>query len=339
MFVEVMKVQLNKKCVWFGVFLLLSIYIGFCFFSKQSRKDAAQAKNLAKERAYFLPMKISGFSIGNVPYIIVCIEDQTITAKVDLGYQGHIALTSDIIKNLKTKKFIGRHSSYGIKGKIWESNVYELEKIHTENVSFYPVLADELCSEFQTDIHVGVQPNVSELDCGRVGWRLFQNFNLLFDCKNSIFALCDSLETLKQQGYSTNSFVEVPFLLDQGWIAFTAETEHGNLRCILDTGSTWNMLNKNILDPFNSHMVLKNDNEESYLKLNPENKDLLVFDSENILDLQVFNIGNKSFGPMTFNHIKSPVDIDAIIGMEFFEKTLVFVDFSRQKIYFFEYPK
>ena len=103
------------------------------------------------------------------------------------------------------------------------------------------------------------------------------------------------------------------------------------LRCVLDTGSTWNMLNKDLENPSNDHMILSSENADQHAVLNPENKSLLSFVPKDDLDISVFNIGGREFGPMTFNRIKSPITFDAIMGMEFFEDTLIYIDFFQGK--------
>jgi hypothetical protein len=62
----------------------------------------------------------------------------------------------------------------------------------------------------------------------------------------------------------------------------------------------------------------------------------MVFDPDDICDMQVFKIGKKDFGVVTFQKIKIPFEIDAIIGMELLDSKLVFIDFPNRKIYFYE---
>lgn len=339
MFGEAMKATISRKWCALSIFLFSGMCVILYFLLRNTSEDRAIGSGpLTKKNAYFVPMKINGFSSGNIPYFTVKIENQMVVAKIDLGYEGYIALSSEVIKELNAKKFIGRSSSYGLKGKVREFDVYELEKIHTETMSFYPVLADEESPEFKHDINLGEEGKIPEGDFGRVGWRLFQNFNLLVDYENSTFALCDSLETLKKRGYPVDCFSETPLLLDRGLIEFEVQTGTGILRCVLDSGSTWNLLNRDPDDSCNSHIIFTQDNIDQHAILNSENKSLLVFDPKDVLDVSVFNIGDKEFGPITFNRIKSPIAVDAILGMEFFEDTLIFVDFSNRKIYFFEYP-
>ena len=336
---EVMKAKKNRK--WFILSILL---LGICgtlclWLKKKSRDTIVDMRLLTKKNAYFVPMAINGFSSADIPYLKMNIEDKIVTAKIDLGYEGDVYLPSEIIQGLNTKKFLKSRPNYGLTGKTYKSDVYQVAKVHIGNMTFFPVEVEEANLELEDDINLGEKGEVLEDNVGRVGWCLFHNFNLLIDCEHSTLALCDSLETLNKQGYPVDSFTWTPLLLDRGFIEFEATTETGTLRCLLDTGSTWNMLNKDLENLCNNHMIFTLENVDQYSILNPENKNLMVFDSKDIRELSVFNIGGKEFGPMTFNRIKSPMAIDAIIGMEFFDSTLIFIDFPNHKIYFYEYPE
>ncbi len=243
------------------------------------------------------------------------------------------SLPFDLIKEFSKKKIIDRIKSYGMEGKIYENNVYELEKIEIEDIAFFPVKVREEILEYEKEKEEPIK------ECfGTIGWHLFHESKLLIDCKNSTFALCDSLETLKQQGYPTESFTEASLLLSNlGFIEVEALTEAGLLHCMLNTGATRNLLNKNMENGSNDHMIF-NDKDIDPSLLNPENKDLLTYDSEDTYEFSSFKIGEKEFGPLMFDRIKSPLAIDAMLGMEFFHDTLVFIDFANRKIYFFAYP-
>ena len=335
-----MKVKISKKSCALGVLILLCALGVLCFLlKKSSRTRTVDAQLLAKGNSYFMPIKIDRFSSAGIPCLEVNIEGRTVPVKVDLGYEGDICFLPDIIKELTAKKFIKRRSSYGLRGKTYTSDIYEVEKIYIDNISFGPVKAEELNLELAHDIHLGGEEVSSESNLGRLGWSLFYNCNLLIDCKHSILALCDGLETLKDHGYPVDFFTETCVLLDRGFIEFEAMTEVGMIRCVLDTGSTWNLLNKDLVSGSNDHMLFTPENVEQYSVLNPENKSLLTFDAKNVCELPSFKVLEKEFGPMTFNCIKSPLAIDAIVGMEFFETTLIFIDFLNKKLYFYEYPK
>jgi hypothetical protein len=283
------------------------------------KREHSQVSHLCIEGSYFEPVKITEF-VTRIPCVDIWIGDKTTRAKIDLGFHGDVSLSADLIKGIDDKSFIRRASYAGIRGKVYDSNVYELPKINIGRMALFRAKAQEINPEFEKDAIVFEEAKTSDANyLGRIGWALFHNFNFFLDCDNSLMAFCDSLDTLKKQGYPVDSFVGTPLLLDQDLIEFEVITEAGPLRCTLDTGSTWNLINE------------LNDREA----LNLENTDQLAFDlEEDDYETSVFKIGKKDFGPVAFQKIKTPFGIDAIIGMEFLQSKLVFIDFPNRKIYF-----
>ncbi len=335
-----MQATRNRKWYAFSLFILLG-FCGVIYFLRhipQKQDQIDDPGRLIKEKGYFVPLKIQGFTFANIPYLEVTIENQKVPTEIDLGYSGMLSLSSDIIKEIIKKNFIKKIRTYGFRGKTYENDLYEVEKIATESMTFFPVKIQEKNEEFERELLVVGEKKESSINHrGSIGWHLFYNFNLLVDCKHSTFALCDSLDTLKQQGYPVDSFIETSLLLDRDCIDFEAITEAGPLRCMLDTGCTFNLLNKDLETGRNEHMIFTGkDGDQSFL--NPENKDLLTFDLEDTQQITHFTVGGKEFGPLTFNRIKSPIAVDAVIGMQFIDYALIFIDFSNRKIYFFEYP-
>lgn len=334
--VEAMQ-AINRNLWILSVLVLLCTGGGVLFLFKKAPPKDEEILSLIKEEGYFIPLKIYGYSFTNMPFLEVSIGNKTIPAKIDLGFHGMFSLPSDLIKNIDEKRRIGRTQSYGLRGRIYENDVYELKKINIDKMSFPAIKVKEVSLESMLEcVLEGTHP--PEYRYGTIGWQLFSDYNLLVDCRNYILALCDSLETLKQQRYPIDAFTEVPMISNSSFITFEAVTEGGPLRCILDTGSTDNILNKDLEKGCNDHQI-PNSHSGGLAFLNPENKDLLIYDPEDIQELSSFKIGGKEFGPITFRRIKSPLQIDAILGMEFFDSHLIFIDFANEKIYFAPYPK
>ena len=109
---------------------------------------------------------------------------------------------------------------------------------------------------------------------------------------------------------------------------------------MLDTGATWNLLNKDIQNQNQSHRIIDLDhlNEEAPV-FNLENENLLSFNPEDRWDAKTFQINGNEFGPVNFIKMKSPLGLDAIIGMEFIDNHLIFIDFRNEKIYFSKLPE
>lgn len=47
----------------------------------------------------------------------------------------------------------------------------------------------------------------------------------------------------------------------------------------------------------------------------------------------------QDFAVTVIRRIKSPLQIDAILGMEFFDSHLIFIDFANSRVYIAPYPK
>lgn len=320
------------------VLALLSIGGGLFFLFKNApQKDKKDTVLLTKKEGYFAPLKFHGYSFGNVPYLNVIIGDKRISAKIDLSYLGMLSLPSHLIKDIPEKKWIQRIQVYGKDGRTYERDIYEVKKIKIQGASLFPV-AHIPCSTIEEtgleNMHERIllgKPNPEEHSLGTIGLGLLCNFDLLyFDCKNRALVLCNSIETLKKEGYSIESFTEIPMISNPVCIELEALSEGGPLRCMLDTGSTFNFLNKKFKSGCNDHPTALGGNQEDLIIYNHE---------EDTQELSSFKIGGKEFGPLTFHRIKYPTDIDVILGMEFFNSHLVLIDFENEKVYLSPYAK
>ena len=293
------------------------------------------------DKSHFVPLAISGFSSGNIPQIEIKIEAKTIKSKVDLGWDGGIVLPKEVLHSLRRKSFIKKKSFFGMRGKSYESDIYELPDIQIGEMTIFPMWAEEKNDEFVKDgILTKGTEEIPEEHLGKAGWRVFKPFNLLLDCDHSIIIICDSLATAKQQGYPIDGFIEAPLLLDRDSIDFEVITEAGPLRCMLDTGSTWNLLNKKLQNPNHDHRLIDLDHLNGKPpEFNLQNEDLLSFNTKDHWETKIFQINKTEFGAMDFLKIQSPLGLDAIIGMEFIDEHLIFIDFRNEKIYFSKLPE
>ncbi len=329
------KSQLLKVFGYICSIGLLTGIILYSLYSNSNRRDQTRYSQLSINGAYFVPTEIIDFQ-AEIPCIAITIEDKTAPVKIDLGSDTAFILPKEFLQRLEHKSFVRRDFFYGLRGKKHESDVYSIPKIRIGGMTVFDSKAKELNIEFEKDATL-LNPDGSSLaPMGAIGWTLFHNFNFFLDCKNSLFAFCDSLETLKKKGYPVSAFVETPLLLDQGLIEFEAMTDSGPMRCLLDTGCTINMLNKD-LEGKNDHMIFNQMTIETHDVVNPENADLMIFDPKNEYTVSMFKIGNKDFGDITFTKLKTPINIDAILGMEFINSKLIFIDFPHRKIYFGEH--
>jgi len=329
---------MKKKWLILSSMLLGCCALSYLLFSKYSKKNQMQRSHLCIQGSYFQPIKITKF-ISHIPCVDIRIEEKITTAEVDLGFDGNMSLPGAFIENLIDKSFVQHFSYFGMRGKKYESAVYELSKIKIGELVLREGYVQENNPEFDRDGILLRDEKLSYDDTlGRIGWRLFHNLNFFLDCDHSLIAFCDSLDTLKKKGYPTDAFIEVPFHLDRGFIEFEATTPSGPIRCMLDTGCTWNMLNKDLEAGCNDHMIYNRKTIDQHGILNPTNSDQMIFNPEDVYDMPRFKIGKQDFGTVSFQKVKIPFDIEAVIGMDFLDSMLVFIDFPNRKIYFYEQP-
>lgn len=324
--------------------LCLFVIVGagiYLLFRTPHQNDFSNLPAFATKQSRFIPVKICGFSIGNIPQLEIEIEGQVFTADLDLGWDGGVVLPVDMIQKINNKLLAGQHSFFNLQGKTYQSSVYEVSAIHLGKARIFPIKVEEAHPVFETDgILIKDAKDVTESSNGRVGWRIFRNLNILLDCEHNLLIFSDSLQTLKQQGYPIDSFIEAPLLLDRNSIDFEVITQDGPLRCMLDTGSTLNLLNIDLKNGDQSHRLIDLDHlKDKPPEFNSDNQDLLIFNKQDNWECKMFELSGNEFGPVHFNKIKSPVGIDAIIGMEFIEDHLIFIDFQNQKIYFSKLPE
>ncbi len=248
-----------------------------------------------------------------MPCINIEIEGKQIEAEIDVGSNVTVCIAKEILDKIKEKKFIDVNISHGIRGKKYRSYHYEFSEIKLGKATLFRPRGKEMNLDFEKDARINLLENEALISSPIIiGWTFFNPFNLYLDCQKSSIAICDSVETLKKNGCLVDC-VETPLVFIGGLIGFDAVTDEGALRCLLDTGSSHNLLNskdeKSIDDAF----------------VNPKNKIKISF-----------KIGSQDFGEMRFIRapIKLPAKCDAILGMEFIYFHQIFIDFAKKKIYF-----
>ena len=298
--------------------LLFVFLIVLCSCSLSHKHETDSATKISQNKpVYFVSVPFTKLSPIRSPCLDVEIEGKTFSTELDLGLRGDIAIEKEFIDQISLKTLIGTTPMYGIRGKEYPTNFYRIPKIQIGVMHFNQPILQEKSQEFVKDgtfIQSGRER--SPRDPVRLGWSLFYDVNLLVDVKNFEIAFCDSLDTLKKRGYPIEAFTKCPLDLERGLVEFEAETPKGKLRCMLDTGTTCNMFNSEIAEG--------------------ETVEQMIWEPENWLNYNFFKIEGNDFGPITFRRvpIHIPIRIEAVIGMEFIEDHLIFIDFANKLIYF-----
>jgi len=299
-----------------SLFFIFLIVFCSCSLPHKRETDSITEISQLKRPVFFLSVPFTKLSSIQAPCLDVAIEGKTYSMELDLGFRGAVSIEKEFIDQILKKTLIRTTPMYGIRGKEYLMNFYQIPKIQIGSLHVIQPILQEESLEFLKDSTFNSNGKESlSRELGRVGWELFYNFNLLIDVKNSEMAFCDSLDTLKKRGYLVETFTKCPLHLERGLVEFETETPEGKLLCMLDTGSTFNM--------FNSETEGKS-------------IDQIFWDPENRLNYDFFKIEGNDFGPIVFRRvpIHIPIRIEAVIGMEFIEDHLIFIDFANKLIYF-----
>lgn len=297
-------------------FFLIFLFATSCNISN-NQKITQFEESPRNQKPYFITVPITKWSAIQAPCVDIRIENKTFPVELDLGFRGNLTFTAQWVETLSSKTFLREKSMYGIRGKEYATKLYQIPALEVGKMTFFKPILQEEKEEFTKDsTFVKKGQKQSPKEPGRLGWELFYNVNLLVDAENSLIAFCDSLETLAKQGYEIEQFTRSPLLLERGLVEFNAEIPEGILRCVLDTGATWNMLNCGI--------------EET------QSIDDLMWHVDSIVERSSLKINGNDFGPISFHKlpIKIPIRIEAILGMDFFKNHIVFLDFRNKYVYF-----
>src|SRR3989344_4707387 len=311
---------MKKKWLLLLVCLLgISIisYFGLSKFHREELPTKSQ-QDKAKNAPYFEVVSVTKFTAADLPCIPIQIGGKRVSLELDLGFRGDLEFCSEFLVQIPEIKYLSSKTMYGFRGHEAETKLYAIPEIKMGRMTFYRLIAQEDAGELSQHSSIVKEGHERSFDPeikGKAGWELFCRSNLFLDLKNSKIAGCDSFATLEKQGYPAGTFVKTPLLSERGLVEFNAITPNGPLLCVLDTGSTWNILNTELEQGKTIEQV--------------------VWEPDNALKFVDFKIGDVDFGKMEFHRfpINLPIHLAAILGMEFFKEHLVFLDFDEGQIY------
>lgn len=255
---------------------------------------------------------------SGVPKTDVIIEGTSYSLIVDLGACLDLSLRADILENLQKEPLESTYS-IDIKGNRFLENTYRLPEIRIRNMKIKtpevheenPSFLVEGSSIYDTS---GQSPNEQLAQKqGRIGRGILGLSNLFMDFQNSVMFACSDLYKRKKEGYDIRKLQPVPFKVLSEGIIFTANTDLGPRRFLLDTGATHSFLKPSLAKNISS------------VDLYPG---LPCYHSS------TFVLGGKDFGAIDlilFEIAPSLGDFDGIIGMDFLKEHIVYLDFAKKE--------
>ena len=277
----------------FAAFLL--IILCALLFWQQSKK-----KNPPFPHVAFIP--IEKYTTSALPCFYIELEKRSVLAELDLGMKRCVVLDQALFESLSEKSFSREEEMISLNGKSQPMSLSFIAPIQIGPLTFHHLEAGIKDQNYYADSDLFVGSNGIDHPPCTLGWSLFSTSNLVLDFRRHQIGFSDDLETLNT--HLSDKFISTPLLEHDDFLEIQVLTDSGPLRCILDTGCTWNMIQSD----------LKSD----------------VFETEEL------KISGVNFGPTQFHpwKIDLPNRVDAILGMEFLYNQTCFIDFAKKSVYF-----
>lgn len=262
---------------------------------------------------------------GRIPCLQAEIEGIPFHAQLDMGYDGVLSLPRDLLEQLSHKSNAGTVLFTGLRGKEYETQVFNIPKLYIGDLALVNLHAEESNPEFErdTDLKTPVNSGSSAI-IARIGWQAFLGAIVLIDLHRSVAVCCDSLETLKEKGYPIGQFASID-LVGKQLVGFEAGIANRKVKCIVDTGCTLNLIRprRAASDAFN------------------EQHEFGHIDFDNPLPPTTLTIGGRHLGQCTFHeaYLPIPIDAEAILGVDFLETQIVCIDLIHNKLFLCPAPE
>lgn len=230
------------------------------------------------------------FDAFNIPTLAIQIENQTLPLILDLGSHYPLMLDKSYLDKL-TKKAHGISLWFDVWGNEYTSHTYLIPSISLDDLSWTNVLVRDQPQEWIANTTFS---SLSAPIIGSIGRPILEQTNLLLDFPGSAIYPCST---------PPSNWHPVPFTLTPDGIAIQVETDIGPTTLILDTGSTWTVLNSSLITTPRTSK---------------------------------FSINNKDFGPQSLLLLEITPKfqtMNGLLGMDFLRQHAIYIDYPNKTIY------
>lgn len=269
-----------------------------------------------REKPYIIPITLSSSSI---PQALVDIQGNKYQLDVDLGSKHPLFLKQGVLASIE-KTSCGTVQSRNFKGDVWEFPAYQMAEMKMGDLAFHDVVAVGKTDEYSCSEIVSGPLNEREEEAaekvGSIGRPLLEKSNLLFDIPHQVLISSSQKKQLKKLGYSLEDYAHVSFQKGRVCPIIKVATDLGELNLAVDTGSTFSYIR--------SSGVEKQKVEEA-----PQDGLARVITEH-------LQIGNRDFGSQDLYLLdiaSELTEIDGILGMDFIQDHLIYIDQQEQTIY------
>jgi len=272
--------------------------------------SCTQRKNRVLEEGDFTRIPLFFLPCSGAPLLKAEIDGMDVCLKVDLGAACDMILKERILEKIQNKEFRGMSVGYGVQGNQHMSSLYWIPKITIGNLGFEDAISTEETMQMVLGNKIGdwsqkeIDRQFTQID-GRIGSGILSLLQCYFDLPHKALFLARNLEEIRKC-YCVNEFVEVPFEFENGHVILNVDTDFGRKKLLLDTGATASI--------FRSAQAP--DEKKNWVKIT--------------LSFEGLDFGQWEFFLHDFT---DRVLADGALGIDFFKKHGIHLDFEHRKAY------
>lgn len=228
-------------------------------------------------------------------------------------------IRKDVLENISKKKFVSNSEYIGINGKKYITSDFRIDEVKIGDFITGNIFKEEdenfwtegsVIKDFSFINSIKVHLMYQVFRAGIVGMDLFQKFACVFDFPHSSIFLANHIEEIIDE----NMYNIIPFEMGRAGVILKVQTDFGIKRLLLDSAAT-----SSLIQLSNEERAHTQD-ECITMKLNANGIDFGFWE---------FNV---------FNIAKNFDDIDGILGIDFFKKGIIGLDFTAKVVYI-QFPK
>ena len=290
-----------KKTLYFFSALLVIGGLIFYYFSRQPV-------------GYDVRLPVDFVPYTDQPRTVVEIEGNIYRLLIDSGSASCLTLEKELLDKLQDKEFLQEAIIINAVGEKHLIQTYRIPQVKV----WYLKITDVEIENATRGVTVDGPSNLTyeqvlEHRPGLIGRELLKMTNWFMDFHNYAMFACKQITSRKKNGYHLDKLVQIPFLIDskQG-IILEIGTDLGVKRFMLDTGASCNFIKPSVIgDQICEDQV----------------RGMQAYTSSK------FVLGNKDFGIVKFGLFEIPAffgNLDGILGMDFFNEHVVYLDFEKK---------
>lgn len=306
-----------RKRLFILLYRYFLIYVGFGVFFTTSCNSSSNNQTYLR-----IPITIS--STFGIPILNIEIEKIQYPVEVDLGMAYQLYVDPKVLKKIKNKKKEINKIQGDIRGNLYETQSFQIPSIRLKHWEIKNIVVSEEDPTYISNTvfwipSEKIKKEIIEKDAkikqGSIGWPIFAQFACFFNFSHSEIVIGKNIASLREAGYSMNEFIQIPFSVNKGGIILSMTTDLGIHQFLLDTGVSCSMIRQKL--------VPKEKIEK--IKFNVEG-----YTTESML-LNEQNLGRWTF--KLFEISECYDQFDGILGVDFFKKRAVCLDFQNQMAY------